>query len=91
LEREGLIELWIDTRLEPGDLWNQEIDAGLEATDAAVLLVSKNFHASEYIAKNELPVLLRKMHADSSLILPVFLESCSDREYPYRDPNHNPT
>ncbi len=89
LQREGLVELWIDTTLEPGDLWDQEIDAGLQASDAAVLLVTKNFHASNYIAEKELPVLLRKMHADDTRILPVFLERCSDREYRYRDPNYN--
>ena len=44
----GLIELWEDSRIDPGEGWDEMIAAALEAADIVVLLVSSAFTASEY-------------------------------------------
>jgi len=58
LIRGGHIDLWDDTGIALGQKWREEIIKAIEAADIAVLLVSPDFLASEFIANEELPRLL---------------------------------
>ena len=73
LERNGLIDWWADTRLEGGDDWQAEIDRALDEASVALLLVSQDFLASDYITRRELPILLARAHAGDVTLLSVFL------------------
>jgi len=87
LQNEGVIDVWSDTRLRPGDDWKSEIEQALESASVAVLLVSADFLASEFVVENELPPLLRAAETNGTAILPVivgpsgFLETPSLRRF----------
>ena len=58
LARDGKLDLWDDTGIKPGQLWHEQIKVALAHADVAVLLISADFYASDFIAKIELPPLL---------------------------------
>lgn len=59
LSSEGIqIELWNDTRIKAGEHWRSALEASIEETKVAVLLVSTRFLASDFIYNNVLPPLL---------------------------------
>jgi len=60
LQKEGLIEVWADTQLKAGDRWRVEIKQALDRASVAILLLSADFLASDFITENELPPLLKK-------------------------------
>src|SRR4051794_7341380 len=58
LERRGSIRRWDDTLIAAGQRWEQEIAEALQRTRVAVLMVSADFLASDFISRVELPRLL---------------------------------
>lgn len=76
-EREGLIYSWDDTKIKPGMNWKEEIKNALNNAKIAILLVSADFLASDFIAENELSPLLLAAEQHGTLILPVILKPCS--------------
>ena len=76
LEKEGLVDLWVDTRIRPGDRWKKEIEKALASATVAVLLVSADFLASDFITDTELPPLLRSAEENGTRIIPLILKPC---------------
>jgi hypothetical protein len=76
LNKAGLIKTWADTDLRAGDLWEQEITKALQRASAAILLVSADFMASDFIVDNELPPLLAKAEAEGTRIIPLIVKPC---------------
>jgi TIR domain len=71
LERDGLLDLWSDTNIKPGDRWRDEVRRALNGARIAVLLISADFLASDFIVTNELPPLLAAAEAKGARIIPV--------------------
>ncbi len=75
LVREGNLDCWDDTHIRPGDDWQQEIRNALDAAQAAVLLISADFFASDFIDETELPPLLAAAQEKGVRILPLILSA----------------
>lgn len=76
LERSGRIDLWHDGKLVPGRPWREELDRALMRASVAVLIVSANFMASDFIYESELPPLVRRARAEGVSIFPVVFGHC---------------
>jgi hypothetical protein len=57
-EDRKLLDIWSDRDIETSQDWHQTIQAALQKTAVAVLLISPDFLASDYICQHELPDLL---------------------------------
>jgi len=67
------LELWTDAEIEPGDQWFSEISSALERAGVVVLLVSRNFLASEFIMTHELPRIMQAADDKSVRLFWVYL------------------
>ena len=57
--RDGVLEFWWDAEIKPGKRWDGTIKQALAESKAALLLVSRHFWASDYIAQDEYPAILK--------------------------------
>jgi uncharacterized protein YegL len=71
--RQGKVDVWDDTRLRPGMRWKEEIERAIAQAKVAILLVSADFLASEFIASDEVPPLLEAAEREGTLIVPIIL------------------
>ncbi len=74
--RMGVVDFWDDTKILPGSKWQEEIKKALQSARVAVLLISADFLASDFIASNELPPLIAAAEQEGTVILPVILRPC---------------
>ena len=82
LEREGLVDLWSDRRIEIGDQWRKEIEAALARARVALLLVSGDFIASDFIQEVELSELLKAAEQGGCRIIPILVRPSLFMETP---------
>ncbi|MEY4354739.1 MAG: hypothetical protein RLZZ609_2980 [Cyanobacteriota bacterium] len=76
------LERWDDSLIQPGDKWLKEIEMALARAQVALLLVSPQFLASDFIQRKELPELLRSADEDGLKVLWLPLRPSSWRLYP---------
>ncbi|MDQ1318471.1 MAG: hypothetical protein QG588_2133, partial [Candidatus Poribacteria bacterium] len=74
LERQDLVDIWDDSRISIGDDWYSEIAKAIDHARIAVLLISADFLASDFIANSELPSLLEAAHRRGLTVVPVLVE-----------------
>jgi serine protease AprX len=67
------IDAWSDQRIPAGGDWHGEIQAGLNAADVVLLLVSPEFKASRYIRDHELEPALAREARGECVVVPVIL------------------
>ena len=75
------LQRWDDSRIQPGDIWLDEIEQALARAQVALLLVSPDFLASDFIRRKELPCLFEAAQNDGLIILWVPLLPCSWKRF----------
>jgi len=81
LIRQGVVDVWDDTRISPGLTWQEEITNALSRARVAVFLVSADFLASDFVVNTEIPALLHRAAKGGVLILPVVVGPCLFEEH----------
>jgi TIR domain len=76
LEKAGLVDRWDDTKITTGMRWKDEIKTALASAGVAVLLVSADFLASDFITTEELPKLLAAEKKRGLVVMPVIVGTC---------------
>jgi formylglycine-generating enzyme required for sulfatase activity len=87
------LRLWDDSRIAPGMRWREEIETALAAAKVALLLVSDDFLASEFVMGEEVPALLAAAEAEGVTVLwvslsPSFVEETEIHHYQAVLPPH---
>ena len=73
LERRGVIKSWHDRAIIAGHDWNQEIDEHLRGAELVLLLISKDFIASDYIMGAELSLAMERQRNREAVVVPIML------------------
>jgi hypothetical protein len=69
----NIFDDWDDTRIKTGSKWKEEITKSLDECKIAILLISTDFLASDFINNDELPPLLKSAESNGTKILPLII------------------
>jgi hypothetical protein len=76
LQRQAPLNVWDDKKIRSSAKWKEEIENALNEATAAILLVSTDFLASDFIQDEELPKLLKSAEEKGTRIYPVIVHPC---------------
>lgn len=69
-------DYWDDTKIKAGDNWKEKIETALNSSKVAILIISTDFLASDFIQSNELPALLNNANANGTKLLSLIVLPC---------------
>jgi hypothetical protein len=81
LKRQNVV-FWFDKELKPGDEFRAHIEAEIDQSQIALLIVSQAFLNSEFIEKYEMSRIVDRTRLGQMIIVPVLVEPCDWSEYP---------
>jgi negative regulator of sigma E activity len=81
LKRQNVV-FWFDKDLKPGDEFRAHIEAEIDQSQIALLIVSQAFLNSEFIEKYEMSRIVDRTKIGKMIIVPVLVEPCEWSEYP---------
>lgn len=76
--RQRRIDLWNSERLVPGTLWQCERDRAVQSVSVAVLFLSADFLASDFLVQYELPRLFSRATTETIILL-IHVSPCEFR------------
>ncbi|MEB3323515.1 MAG: toll/interleukin-1 receptor domain-containing protein, partial [Synechococcaceae cyanobacterium] len=82
LEQRDGQERWDDSRIQAGMVWREEIGKALASARVALLMVSADFLASDFVNRKELPELFHAAKQEGLRILWVPLRPCLWKDIP---------
>jgi hypothetical protein len=84
LKQLDLIDIWDDSQITPGTVWEQEVLQAITRSTVAILLVSANFLNSDVINTLEIPQFLERHAKDETFLLyPIIIKPCSWETVPW--------
>src|SRR5713101_5117270 len=83
LKRQGLISMWHDRLLQPGNDWAREIDSHLNQASVILLLISADFLVSDYCYGIEMKRALERQEAGEVRVIPILLRSVDWKGAPF--------
>lgn len=73
LTRSGELTLLSDMDILPGQDWKRQIKNFLESADVAILVISPEYLASDFIRSFELPSLLQSVKENRTKVVPILI------------------
>jgi hypothetical protein len=73
IERDMSVEIWDDSRIKPGAKWRAEIEEALNRASVAILIISADFLASDFVMNEEVPTLLQNAESNGTAIMPLII------------------
>jgi TIR domain len=83
LQREGIIKVWHDRKITPGEDWRNKIDSHLQSADIILPLISSDFLNSDYHYDIELKLALERHENKESRVIPVILRAVDWQDAPF--------
>lgn len=80
-EKRGLLEIWFDGKILPGENWDNSIKAKLKQAELLLMFVSVDFINSEYIEKTELKAALQRHRDGEASLVPIIVRACHWEDY----------
>ena len=80
--REGRAQFWCDRAVDAGAQWHPEIMQALEAADIAILMLSPDFYASDFIWKQELPRAKQRWSEGKLTVISIRVRASYDPKVP---------
>lgn len=69
-------EYWVDTKIKTGEDWRKEIETALDSSGVAILVISREFLASDFIMNTEVPTILGNAETKGVKILSLIAGHC---------------
>lgn len=73
LQDAGVIQLWHDGAIAPGDQWEKQILEQMQVADVILLLVSVDLLNSTFVKSRELPIALKRHKDGTAIVIPVII------------------
>ena len=80
LKRDGVISVWHDHMIQPGDDWEMEISEHLLYADVILMLISPHFVQSDYCWEKEMSVALKRHDEGNAIVIPIIVRPLADWE-----------
>lgn len=74
-------DIWTDENILVGSLWDENIQEKVISSDIAILLITENFFASNYIKEHEFNNFIDRAKLNQTLIFPILVSPCYVRAW----------
>ena len=83
LDRDGVIKLWQDRKIEAGKDWDYEIREALETAQIIMLLITPDFLASHYCFDKETKRAMERHEEGTARVIPVIMKPSNWQYSPF--------
>ena len=91
LRRKGKIEQWDDSKIKPGEEWDDTIKNELAEADIILLFISADFLNTEYIWDVEIKGAMERHERKEARVIPIFIRPCDWSDLPFSKLNGLPS